>query len=151
MAFEEATNICEWRMQIWHPEEAACHLNSHKTTQHARFAATTQHAMFPSTDSPQVKGRARPDSSEDTGMNEQTTRNKNTPCLRYGCARCCSLPEFRHMLCMRAGRVDVCTAFCLYYKMHLSLYAHVANSSDDYTPEHVRICVLFVSVYDLLC
>lgn len=51
----------------------------------------------------------------------------------YGCARCCSLPEFRHMWCMRAGRVDVCTAFCLYYKMHLSLSlpVHVANSSDD--------------------
>lgn len=32
-----------------------------------------------------------------------------------------ALAEFRHMWCMRAGRVDVCTAFCLYYKMHLSL------------------------------
>lgn len=131
---EEATNICEWSLQSWHPEEAACHLNSHMTTKHARFAAITQHATFRSTKSLQVKGRARQDSSED--MNEQTTQNKNTLCLCYGCARCCSLLEFRHMWCMRAGCVDVCTAFCLCYKMHLSLLSlslsvHVANSSDD--------------------
>lgn len=92
------------------------------TTKHARFAATTQHATLRSTNSSQLKRqRAGQDSSEDTSVNEQTTRNKNTPCLCSGCARCCSLPEFRHMWCMRAGRVDVCTAFCLYYKMHLSL------------------------------
>lgn len=82
------------------------------------FTATTQHAMFRSTSSSQLKGR---DSSEDTSMNEQTTRNKNTSCLCYRCARCCSLPKFRPVLCVRGGRVDVCTAFCLYYKMHLSL------------------------------
>lgn len=78
MAFKEATNICKWSLQIWHPEEAACHLNSHKTTKHTRFVATTQHATFRSTNSSQLKGRAQQDSSENTSVNEQTIRNKNT-------------------------------------------------------------------------
>lgn len=76
----------------------------------------------------------------------------------------CLCYVFTCMWCMHAGYVlhvfvIVCKAFSLHYKVHLvcecarvcvCVLHSMANSSDDWTPEHVCICLLFVNVYDLL-
>lgn len=94
---------------------------SHNTTTLVRFVATAPHAAFRTPNSPQLK-------AEHSNIHQKTPAWMNRPpeirthrVYVTDVRACCSLPECRHMWRMHAGCVNVCTAFCLYYKLHLSL------------------------------
>lgn len=134
----EATNIWKWSLQIWHPEEDASHLDSHNTT------TTAPHAAFRNTNPPQLK-------AEHSNIHQKTPAWRNRPpeirthrVYVTDVRACCSLPEFRHMWCMHAGCVDVCTAFCLYYKLHLSLSLQPTLQMIKLLSMSASVCYLWV-------